>query len=340
MAKTLAELARELSGLFPKLPIPYAQTLINRGWRDICDEKDWSFLRGFGIYNTPASISTGAVAVTQFSQTITFNATARAVLSVLSFPALTMRQFKTRNGDIYNIESLDADFATNGIATLDRIYQGGTNAASTYTVYQVYYGLPQAANGGAATDFKRFISIRDNITQNFFSNINGSLETLNYSDPNRNQSGIPFAIYPYCVDSAGNPKFEMYPHPTSALVLLVDYVKRGIDKTETEVYPNVIPDALVLSRAAYYACDWAQQNVGVFPELAKTNWLNEKLRWQRNYSNPTPQLRGQDLGLLEKAMRNDEEMYPSKQVVETYGFYQGLRGTDELPSYYNALLGS
>lgn len=337
MSKTVLQLAKELTGLFPKLPIDYAVTLINRGWRDICNERDWSFLRAFGIYITPAAISTGAVAVTQYSQTITFNAAAIAVLASLNNPSLTMRQFKVTNGDIYNIESLDADFATNGIATLDRIYLGSTNSASTYTVYRAYYGLPDSAQGGAVSDFKRFITIRDNRTQGYFTNLNGSIDTLNYTDPNRNQVGIPYECYPYCVDSNGNPKFEFYPHPTSQSVLLVDYIKRGIDKTETEQFPSVIPEALVTSRAAYYACDWALQNRGVFPELQKTDWLSEKTRWQRNYSNPTPHQRGLDLGLLEKAMRDDEEIYSAKAVISSNPGQQ--TGMEDRWGYYDAQQG-
>ena len=71
----------EATGIVPKLPTNYAQTLVNRAWRDVRRQSLWSFLMFEANWTSPGIINAGTVSVVQGQTTITFNAAATAALA-------------------------------------------------------------------------------------------------------------------------------------------------------------------------------------------------------------------------------------------------------------------
>jgi hypothetical protein len=275
---TLEQLWNELIARVPSLDPGYAPKLIQRAWSDVRNLRSWSFLIGNGVLFSPGVITTGAAAVTQFSSTVTFNAAAIAVLNGISNPVLTLRQFRVGGGPIYSIAGLDASFAANGIAKLDRPYLEATNAAAGYQCYRCYYGAPlvtvTAANGTQTTtetsDFLRYRAIYNPSTLQRFR-LYGTVEELNMMDPKRVTSGNPWALYTHA--STVNTYYEMYPQPLAAQSYICTYQKRGTDLTTGESLPAVISDELILERAYGFACVWAESAKGRIKELQGSNWM-------------------------------------------------------------------
>src|SRR5262245_54950734 len=138
---TYQEMAAQLVGEIPGLPFLFARNYLSQALDEIARERLWSWNVNEGMIIAPQVITTGSVAVTQYSNSITCDATAQAVLNpqTLINPVLTERQFRKGGGPVYNLVAYDSG---TGIGTLDRNYMEATDAASTYLIYKCYYGPP------------------------------------------------------------------------------------------------------------------------------------------------------------------------------------------------------
>ena len=280
---TLESLWNELLVRQPALDPGYAPKLVQRAWRDIRDSRPWSFLIGNGVLFSPGSITAGAVAVTQFSATVTFNATAIAALDGITNPIISLRQFRAGGpggGPIYDIASVDAGFAANGIATLNRPFLEATNAAASYAVYRCYYGPPMVDSDTEVTDFLRYRSIYNPATLQRFR-LYGSTEELTMMDPKRVTSGNPWALFTHSLSTG--KFYEMYPHPTASQSYIAVYQKRGTDLASGEQLPEVITEELILEKAMYHTCLWATSAVGRIATLKGTNWQSLAIAHNANY---------------------------------------------------------
>lgn len=252
-----SELWNELIGHVPSLSPFLAQRFINRAWRDIRQVKSWSFQLAEGFLIVPTTITTGTVTVTQYSTTVTPSAAALTALNAAgSHPLLGERQFRLAPGTrIYNISAYDG-----ATITLAEEYQEASSSGAAYQVFRCYFKPP-------TTDFIRFISIRDLVT-NYHIRLNYTQEELNRTDPQRNTTGDPLYCATYKTDSSFGPLFELWPVPQSNRSYQVLYQKRGIDLTNAVgALPAVIPDQLVLDRALYYAYRWAEGAKGSINDL-------------------------------------------------------------------------
>ena len=277
---TFAEVWPELLGRLPNLDTGYAPKLVQRAWADIRNYRPWSFLMSQGVLFSPASIGSGAVSVTQFSVTVTFDATARAALSGVTNPLLTKRQFRVAGGPVYSLIAADASFAANGIATLDRPYKETTNATASYTVFRAYYGTPEVTTFDSSgvdtttetTDFLRYRAIFNPATGQRFK-LYGTQEELNARDRFRVSGGNPLGLFTRSATAGGVPTYEMWPYPLSQQSYLATFQRRGTDMSNTESLPDVISVEMLLERAAYHGCLWSEAQKGSIPALAKTDWI-------------------------------------------------------------------
>ena len=269
------DLVSELRGAVPKLPISFCKTLINRSWREIRESMLWSFNILEYSWISPTPVTTGTVTVTQGLAGITFDATATAAILASSTPfsLITQRQFRqTSAGGIYNIMSLDPNFATNGIATLDRIFGDPSFTGTTYQIYQLYYTPP-------TKDFLTLLSVR-NPAMYLDLDLTKTKGWVDARDPQRSWYQFPTHVIPWGRDIRGQgtstpsatldfPLFELWGQPVTAFTYQCYGLRRGTDLVNpTDTLPISVGDDLVLSRAYYYAYQWAESNKDQQPRSA------------------------------------------------------------------------
>jgi hypothetical protein len=259
-----------LLGYLPELSPQLAKTLVNQAWRDVRDSRLWSFNTREGSVLCPSITTLGTVAVTQYVNTITFDAIARAQIN--SFPTVipvTTQQFRTGSGGpIYSIEAWNS---VTGVATLDRVYGEPTASGQAYSIYKCYYPAPESG-------FIRWVSFFDPINA-YPLRLGKNKSDFDRWDPQRGALGLPIYIGAYRqglpTDVAANlPLFEMWPHPVSQLAYMTLYEVRGADLVaDTDPLPFAIPDDLVSRKARWRSYEWAEANKGSHPELQSTNWI-------------------------------------------------------------------
>ncbi|MDQ3803279.1 MAG: hypothetical protein M3416_05430 [Acidobacteriota bacterium] len=303
MSVTFETLWGELVAQVPHLDQFASKKFVNRAREDIYRARDWSFLKARGVLVAPAAVATGAVSVTRGSDAFAFNGAAAAVLDVFGLsPAITDCQVKVSGGTPYQIASYNAG----GAGTFDRPYQGETDSAAAYQVLRCYFRPP-------SSDFVRFLSVV-NAEDEEPIQLGWTQEELDRHDPDRSDAGSsPQLLASYVADTGAGrnsgPMFELYPHPTSRVVLLCQYRKRGADFTSnSETLPDVISADLVLSRAKYRAYEWAEGAKGKFPSLKGTNWLALMAAAKADYKED-----------LKKCVRADRETHQDRFVTPQRG---------------------
>lgn len=322
----------EIKGTYPKLSTFLAKRFINRARRDIYKSHQWGFLKAEGVLYTPSVITAGTFSVTQFSSQVVADATAITALDNLSSPLLTSRQIRFSSSAPYNILTVDPLFSTNGILTLDRPVNDSTNPSISYQVYRCYFGPPDDGTGSPTTDFLRYNSIYDpTLSRHFHQPLPLARELLSRRDPQRQTFNNPSYLFVYKSASDGTPLFEMWPHFLSPRTFLCSYQRRGTDLLlDTDTLPLIIPDELVLERAHYYACIWADSMKSIYQELKGTNWTLLATLHNKAFSN----ISNRDPGLLQLAQVEDEETNPQTITDERTDRIFSL-GDDDLSLYAN-----
>ena len=264
-----ADLAAELAGALPGLSPILAATFVRRAWREIRDEKNWAFKTGQAALVCPAAITTGTVARTQYSATLTCSAAATAALTpfVAGTPLLTAMQIRFAQGPLYRIV---AAAGSPLILTVDRPVIEATNALATYSVYRAYVAPPVA-------DFARWDSLVDSA-----NNITIAKDRLHKTsvwfdlrDPQRTDGTVASYLGSLLASPAGLPLYELWPHPMGGQTFLATFRRTGVGfLAPADVQPDYIPDSLIMARAyGWHGYPWAQANKGRFPPLQKTDFV-------------------------------------------------------------------
>lgn len=308
MAKTAFDLSNELLAHQPRLGYPLAQSFIARAWRDIRDARLWSFDVAEGVLEAAQLTNSGSVTLTQFSPTVTPDATAQAAFLAFGLnPPITACQFRLTSGPLYNITAIDS---TSGALTLDRPYYEASGNGVAYLIYRAYFTPPPSLRQPDGTyDFLRFLSVTDFLNV-FDLDLTQQKATLDLLDPQRGSFGPPTCLADYKADSLGNPLYEMWPHPQIQQGFLALCQRRGTEITtlnaSTFAFPQAIPPDLIICRAKYRAYEWAEANKGLHPELRATNWTALMQATQVEYQGRP---RTGDVGALGRAIRQDEETF-------------------------------
>lgn len=309
---TVQDLSAQLVGEIPGLPMLFARNYVNQAIDEVSRDKLWSWNVNEGIIIAPQIITTGSVTVTNFSPTITFDATAMVALNAVALanPPLTERQFRVGGGPLYNIVAYDTG---TGEATLDRIYLANTAASQEYQIYKCYYGPPSMDGVTPTTDFLRYLTINDPINGYVISGKRLSMtrETLNRRDPMRGSQGQPYYTATYrptpnqmAADGSiprglnqGIMQYEWWPHPVFGQAYIVQYERQNLSLGFSDYLPNQCPPNLIRYKAQEFAIRWAQQNAGRIPELKGVNWPLLLVEVEKKYN-----------FVLVGAKRNDNEI--------------------------------
>src|SRR5262245_58786764 len=108
-------------------------------------KRKWAFLTTDGAVVCPTQITNGTVSIVQFTDTVTLDASASAVVQdqitgpPTAEPGILYLQIRfgnsPTNGQIYSIVAVDNTTPTAVVLTLDRIVQEVTNTTSAYQIY-------------------------------------------------------------------------------------------------------------------------------------------------------------------------------------------------------------
>lgn len=302
-------------GDVPGLDFKKAQDCINYAWRDIREARRWSFLSSETSIDIPDKIVAGTASVTQFSDVVVGNATAKTAWDALTLNLpITYRQFRVGSGPLYQIIAYDSvgDSTTNpwntngdaGALRLERTYKEATDATETYQIYRAYFAMP--------ADFLAFTQIKD-IQNGRNLNLDLTRSDLdNWKDPQRLSFGYPSYVAAWTGDpnNSGLPRFELWPHMFTAYSYVVRYERLGADfASDTESLPQIIPESLLLERALVYACKWANDNRGRYEPLKATDWRSSIGAHEIAYRE-----------MLGKSKIMDEELYPQDLSYEPEKF--------------------
>ncbi len=294
MATDFDSVWNELIGQVEGLDPFSARKYVNRSYLDICNQREWGFLRGRAVVQVPDAVTTGTVALTQFSTAIQFDASAAAVLDVFGLnPPVTACQIKIGVlGGAYSI----TDYTPGGAAVLDRAYQEDTDTAATYTLLRCFVS--------PSDDFLRFIAINDTLrSKPMMYGPRWTQQTLDRYDPQRIDTSDPYVFATY-VYRDGHTQYEIWPNPTVGQAFIVEYRKRGVDLVSGDSLPDAIGTDLVLSRAKYRAYEFGAAH-------AQQAWKVQQFLALMKEANTDYMVKLRDYKKLDKAQNPDTVVIPN-----------------------------
>lgn len=291
---TLVEAAAEITGHIPRLSFLLAKKIVQRAWRDIRDERLWTFNVGEDAFFAPQLVVTGLVNVTLGSPSVVGDADAKTAWDAIALDSInpiTKRQFRLNtSGPLYNIIAYASATIT---LTLDRKYLEPTQTAINYRIYRTYFNPP--------TDFRRFMTMANNV-DGYPMRLHYTRQEIDIRDPTRGAHGLAYYASSYKADSNGRPIYELWPHSTSERPYNFMYQKIGADLTETgaatDSLPATLNDDLLTQRSLYHAYQWAEANRGRYPELRGSDWRFLRADTVRQFEQ-----------ILNEAKRMDEEIF-------------------------------
>jgi len=311
-----ADLSAQLAGTIPGLSPILAATYVKQAWRDIRNVRAWSFKTGVATLVCPRQVTTGTVAFTQYTSSVTFSAAATTALTpfIAGTPLLTSLQIRFSLGPLYRILAITQNSPL--IVTLDRPIQEATATLGTYTVYRAYVAPP-------VTDFQRWESFADTANQLDLKGPRLTRTSLEFDsrDPGRVNFGWASYLGSFVADAAGTILYELWPHPVDGQTFQVTFKRLGVEfSAPGDTQPLLIPDALISTRAlGWYGYPWAQANKARIPDLRNTDFLTLIGLTRKQYQDD----------LVPVKMQDDELMLQS--VYNRGHFVRGLRRSMDPP---------
>lgn len=297
---TTEQIANQVVAQIPRLSVLGALSHVQNAWRDIRDERLWSWQQKQSEWFAPPTITAGTADVTRFSKTVTLDSIGKTALntSQTDYLATTSpikgRQFRVGNdGHVYTIR----DYNTGtGVITLDRLYAGVTNTTSTYQVYKAYFEAPGGSN------YKNIESVFDP-DNSFALDLDHGVIEIDHKDPQRQNFGdslwVVYLRQDFMNSSSSSmvPVYELWPHPSNERVYPITYIDRvDIDDGDFEfTFPSTIDSSLITARSMYYSCLWAAVNQGRYKELRGTSWRFVAGEHKSNYFEKLPKAKKADM---------------------------------------------
>lgn len=315
-------MSTELTGMLPRMPFNYAQTVVNRALQDVYRQSLWSFQLFESNWTSPNNVNAGTATVTQGQDTVTVDATAAAAINAIGlFPsAVTQRQFRIGINTIYNIWGWDGT----SVLTLDRNYQETSASTIGYNIFQVYYPSP-------VEDFKSWITVRDIVNYNdlILSRTRGWVDE---QDPQRSIVYIPTHCVPYQPDqnpaspTSGWLLWELWGQPSYQLVYQLYGTRKGTALVNpTDTVPQQIGEDCVMALARYYAYEWGEANREQGGKIG--NFIRLKDDAMKQYRSLFKQYRMQDRAAVDNFMTRCRTAGRDGRYNTSEPYYNAVGGT-------------
>lgn len=201
-------------------------------YTSILDRLKWRRQDAEVVLVTVAPYTTGTLALTLGSAAVTLTGGTFTT-------GMTGRSFRVGGRD----EWYEFSYVSATTATLDRVYEGATAAAATYSIFQNIYPLPADCR------------VLNSLTSPELGPLGRIARAeLNASAPGRPATGTPELYAPY-MDNASDPplmQIELYPIPDAVVSMVVSYTAEAsaIAGTSTTIVPWLRPAALIAGATA------------------------------------------------------------------------------------------
>jgi hypothetical protein len=198
----------------PNLPPPLAREFTRVAYNDIIDSHYWSELREDAEFLISDAYTTGTIALTNGSTTVTGTGT-----------AFTSANSNNRQLLVDGIAPYyTVTYSSGTELTLDRAFAGADDASATLVIGDFYSEFP--------TDLRYIEKIRDQQNGWYLATEWFTQEYLDRVDAKRNSTGTPtMAVYaePRDPGSGGAliPRYELWPRSTSERLYQYRYVKNA-----------------------------------------------------------------------------------------------------------------
>lgn len=183
--------------------------------------------------------------------------------------------------------------------TLARPFNEQTNTNASALLYRLYYSP-------LTTDFQRIDHLVDPITGYQFGWEQFPIDLLDRVDPQRASMREPYQLFFHHFNTTtGLPVWELWPGPSVQRAYTVTFWRLGLPfSTDADALPPQITEELLLLRARYLAYEWASAND---PDPKKMQSYMALMNMAKSKYSTEGQA-GRPLGLLDQAMRRDEEV--------------------------------
>lgn len=200
---TFGEFRFRCSKLYPGIDLDILDGYINDRIQKILDRRAWTGLVADGTFTTVGAYQTGTVSLTQGSAAVTGTGTTFT-------SGMTGRKFRA----IAGAESYTFTYVSSTTGTLDRVFEGTTDATASYIIYEDTYDLPD--------DFKRPVVSRNERIETEI--VHWTRQQLDRVAPSRQISGEPqiYCMAPNAAD--GTRRAQLYPIPAYAASYPFSYI--------------------------------------------------------------------------------------------------------------------
>lgn len=257
----------------------------------ILDRLDWERRQVEAWLQTTAEYETGTVAVTNGSTAVTGTGTVWTA-------AMTGRRIRIAGDD----EWYTFTRTGNTTGTLERNYEGTTDADATYSIFQNVYTLPAAC--------KILDEIRSFQLDLPLEKV--SLTKLNEIDPSRNSYGDPEKFALWMEDTSDPPQMrvELWPIPEDSHGLPYLYTAEAptLTGTSTTILPWVRPAALIEGISAD-ACMLLAQKEPAYLAIADRHELRFEARVLDMIRTESRSRGAEQLGMADRFVRHRQRRW-------------------------------
>lgn len=241
-ADSFRSVVGQLLAYCPFVPLPLVELWARDRWRQLCESRKWSFLRGKGNLVVPSLYSAGTASISRGTSVVIGAGTSWSA-------DMAGRQIKLgATIPVYTIAAVESSTSL----TIEETHLGSSLADVSYQILQVYFQSP--------ADFLSWISVINTKNWLKFHCNTYTVEDIDARDPQRTVTGTPYIIaggvYKDVVGSSPIPMFEIWPWPVVEDIFPYTYWKRTTDFDQNFYLPAVVTGDVLVTGMLADLCRW------------------------------------------------------------------------------------
>ena len=294
----------------------------NNAKRDILSRKRFNWGLSRTTLTTTDDITTGTVAATNGSATITSKDDSGSNAANFGSVAVGMYLRVGTDKVSYKVTAIDTSVSSPHTLTIETAYVGTTTTSASYVILQDEYGLSTTD-----LDSVQFATFSDG--QTWFGNNKSSgpknelglvdmpeLLSASGGDLHRNTSGKPMVMARIIADSSDNITYKLWPYPKDQYVIDLWYSTKYTENTTitANLFGGDAPD-IAYDAVEYRVCARAA-------------------KWDRNYVEQQYWMQQYQLAII-NLIRGPTTLTPNSMSVATYRRSYGINVRGESQIYFD-----